>query len=212
MLAPPPGAAIGGYWRPHTPDVPEGLEGPIEEAVVEELEEVSMKETEYLNKTHSLTTTIATDGHSVRPPSISHCDSSSPSSNNVCADTDVAASTSDSSSSIGSRVLMPNKPSKPQRILQTCDLNKMRGEKKRQGSTAVTRRSKDKDARNRERKSAKATDRAMQKEEEVSTQITGASKGGNVPSMLRPRGGQVARTPRPRGWEKSERPSIPGTL
>ena len=82
-----------GITGAHTPDVPESLEGVIEEAVVEE-PEVSMKETEYLkadNKTYSLRTTIATDGHSVGPPSISHCDPLSPSSNEDCADTDVAA-------------------------------------------------------------------------------------------------------------------------
>ena len=93
LLAPPPSAAIGNYRSPHTPDVPEGLEGPIEAAIVEE-PEVSMKETEYLkadNKSYSLRTTIATDGHSVGPPSISHCDPLSPSSNEICADTDVAA-------------------------------------------------------------------------------------------------------------------------
>ena len=62
-------AAIGSYWSSPTPDVPEGLEGATEEAVVEEPEEVSIKETEYLkanNKTHPLTTTIVTDGHSVQ--------------------------------------------------------------------------------------------------------------------------------------------------
>ena len=56
LLAPLPSAAIGSSWSPHTPDVPEGLDGPIEEAVVKEPEEVSMKETEYLkadNKTYS---------------------------------------------------------------------------------------------------------------------------------------------------------------
>ena len=75
LLAPPSNAAIASYWSPHTPDVPEGFEGAIEDAVVEEPEEVSMKETEYLkadNKTYSLRTTIATDGHSVGPSSISH--------------------------------------------------------------------------------------------------------------------------------------------
>jgi len=87
------------YWSPNTPDVPEGLESAIEEAVVEEIEEVSMKETEYLkadDNTRSLITTIAIDGYSVEPSAISHCDPSSPSSNEVCADTDVAAKPSDS--------------------------------------------------------------------------------------------------------------------
>jgi len=58
-----------------------------------------MKETEYLkpdDSAHSLITTMATDGHSVGPSSISHCDPSSPSSNGVCVDTDVAAKPSDS--------------------------------------------------------------------------------------------------------------------
>ena len=56
MLAPPSIAAVASYWSPHTPDVPEGFEGATEDAVVEEPEEVSMKETEYLkadNKTCS---------------------------------------------------------------------------------------------------------------------------------------------------------------
>jgi len=92
LLAPLPSAAIGNYWSPHTPDVPEGLEGPIEEVVEEP--EVSMKGTEYLkadNKSYSLRTTIATDGHPVGPPSILHCDPPSPSSNEDCAGTDMAA-------------------------------------------------------------------------------------------------------------------------
>jgi len=75
LLAPPSSPAIANYWSPRTPDVPEGFEGAIEDEVVEEPEEVSMKETEYLkadNKTCSLTTTIATDGHSVGPSPISH--------------------------------------------------------------------------------------------------------------------------------------------
>ena len=70
LLAPPSSAAIASYWSPHTPDIPEGFEGAIEDAVVEEPEEVSRKETEYLkadNKACSLTTTIATDDHSVGP-------------------------------------------------------------------------------------------------------------------------------------------------
>jgi len=55
LLALPPSAAIDSYWSPHTPDVPGVFEGTIEEAVVEEPEEVLMKETEYLkadNNTH----------------------------------------------------------------------------------------------------------------------------------------------------------------
>jgi len=73
LLAPLPSATIGSSWSPHTLLVPEGLEGVIEEAVVEEPEEVSMKETEYLqsdNQTHSLITTIATDGHSGPHPGL----------------------------------------------------------------------------------------------------------------------------------------------
>jgi len=55
---------------------------------------------------------------------------------------------------------VPNKPSKPQLRLQTWGMDKIREEKKRQYSTAVRRRgSKDKDARNRERKATKATER-----------------------------------------------------
>jgi len=186
-----------------------------------------MKETEYLkadNKTCSLTTTIATDGHSAGPSSMSHCGPSSPSSNEVCADTDVAANISDPSSSIGSRVLVPNEPSKPQLRLQTWALDKMREEKKRQDSTAVRRRgSKDKDARNRELKATKATERAIQIGADVFTQTTGAIKGGNVRPMLQPRDDEATRTPRPLrleigsnstpgGREKCERPSIPSTL
>ena len=226
LLAPPSSAAFGSYWSPHTPVVPEGLEGAIEDVVGEEPEEVSMKETEYVkadHKTRSFTTTIATDGHSAGPSSTSHCDPSSP-SDEVYADTDVAVSTSDSSSSIGSRVLVPNKPYKPQLRLQTWGLDKMREEKKRQGPTAVRRQgSKDKDARNRERKATKATERTIRREAEMSTQTTGATKGGSVPPMLKPIGDQVAWTPRPPqlvigsnstpgGQEKSERPSIPATL
>ena len=98
---------------------------------------------------------------------------------------DAVASTSDSSSAIGSRDLVPNKPPKSQRRFQTWGLDKMWEEQKRQDSTAVRRRgSKDRDARNRERKATKATERTMQKEAEASTQITGATKGGGVPSML----------------------------
>ena len=60
----------------------------------------------------------------------------------------------------------------------------MREERKRQDSTTVRRRgNKDKKARNRERKATKATERTMKKEAEVSTQTTGATKGGNVPPM-----------------------------
>jgi len=143
LLAPPSSTVIVSYWSPHTPDNPESFEGAIEDAVVEEPEEASIKGTEYLkadNKTCSLTTTIANDGHSVGPSSISHWDPSSSSSNEVCADTDVAASTSDPSPSIGSRVLVPNKPSKPQLKLQTWGLDKILEEKKREDSTAVRRR------------------------------------------------------------------------
>jgi len=89
--------------------------------------------------------------------------------------------------------------------------------------------SKDKDARNREHKATKATkttkatEKKMQKEAEVSTQTTGATKGGNIPPMLKPKGDQVGRTPRPPRLaigsnctpgrrEKSEQPPIPATL
>ena len=93
---------------------------------------------------------------------------------------------------------MPNKPSKPLLRLNTCGLDKIREEKTRQGSTAVRRRgSKDKDARNRELKATKATERTMQGEADVFTQTTGATKGRNVLPMLKPRDDEATRTPRP---------------
>ena len=83
---------------------------------------------------------------------------------------------------------MLNKPPKPQLRLQTWGLDKTRGEKRRQDATVIrSRGSTDKDARNRERQATKATERTMQKEVEVSTQTSGATKGGSVPSTLKPR-------------------------
>ena len=108
----------------------------------------------------------------------------------------MAASTSDPSSSIGSRVLVPNKPSKPQVRLQTWGLDKIREEKKRQDSTAVRRRgSEDRDARNRELNATNATERTMQRESDVPTQTTGAMEGGNVRPVLKPRDDEATRTP-----------------
>jgi len=82
------------------------------------------------------------------------------------------------------------------------------GRRKRQCSTAVSRRgSEDEDARNRERKATKATERTMKKEAEVSTETTGVTKGGDVPSMLKPRGDQVAQTHDLRGSQSA--PTVP---
>ena len=170
LLAPPPTAAVGSYWSPHTPD--EGLERAIEEA-------------------HSGTVlTAATDGHSAGPSSTSHRDSSPHSST----EDDPDVTTSDSSARTGNAGPIPTKSSKPQLKLQTWDLERMREEKKRQETTAVRRQgSRDKDARNRERK---GRERTRQKEAEMTALVTEATKGETAPlRLLKPGSGPVARPP-----------------
>lgn len=197
LLAVPPSAAIGSYWSPHTPDLPEGLGRAIDEAVVKEPEDIPVKEAEFLKayyKAHSCTpTTDATDGHSVEPSSTLPRDTSPHSSNDAM--TDVDLTTSDSSSLFGNRGLVVTNPSKPQLKLQTWDLDKMRDEKKRQESAAARRqRSRDKDARNRERKGKGKT---VQKEAETIVQTTQVIKGRNIPPLLKPGGVLAAHFPRP---------------
>jgi hypothetical protein len=194
LLAVPPSAPIGSCWSPYTPDVPDGLERAIDEAVIKELDGIPVTDPEFLKvdyKTYAYTpTTDATDGHSAEPSSTSHRGPSPHSSNDAI--TDVDSTASDSSSPLGNRGLVLTKP---QLTLQTWDLDRMRGDKKRQEPTAVRRqRSKDKDARNRERKGRGKT---VQKEAETFAQTTAMTKGGNVPPMLKPGGVPVARPPQP---------------
>ncbi len=194
LLVVPPSAAIGSYWSPHTPDVPEGVGRAIDEPAVKEPGDIP---TEFLKadyKTHSHTpTTDATDGHSVEPSSTSPRDLSPHSSNDAITDYDLTAS--DSSSPFGNRGLVLTNPSKPRLKIQTWDLDKMRDDKKRQESTAVRRQgSKDKDARNRERKGRGKT---AQKEAGTIAQTTEVIKGMNVPLTLKPGGVPFARIPRP---------------
>ena len=213
FLAPPPSAAIGSYWSPHTPDTPESLESAMDKAVVEELVDISVKETEFLkvdNAPHSHTpTTDATDGHSVEPSSTSPHDPSPHSSSDVFTDSDSTAS--DSSSPLGNRGLVSSKLSKPQLTLQTWDLDKMREEKKRQESTADRRqRSREKDARNRK---GKGRGGIWQKEAETIVQTTEAIKGENIPPLPKPGGVPVARTPRiPQQGVGSEHSLLPAAL
>jgi hypothetical protein len=202
LLAPPPGATIGSYWSPHTPDIPEALKGAIEEALVEEPEEIPVKEAEGLVAGSKQFSGTAADGHA-GPPSLP------PSPDSVYPDSDMT--TSDSSS----------KPSKPQLTLQTWDLDKMREEKRRQESTAARRQgSREKDARNRERKEK---ERTVQKQPEMIVQTAEATKGGAVPRMLKPGGDLAARLSRPLpqaagsnnaydGRGKVERPPLPAAL
>lgn len=183
LLAVPPSAAVGSYWSPHTPDVPEGVRRVIGEAVVKEPEDLPVKEMGFLKadyKTHSYTpTTDATDGHSVEPSSASPRDFSPHSSNDAITDVDLTAS--DSSSRLRNGDLMVTNPSKPQLKIQTWDLDKMRDVKKREEPTAVrSQRSRDKDARNRERRGRGNT---VQKEAQSIAQ-----KGVNVPPTLKPGG------------------------
>lgn len=175
LLAPPPTAAVGSYWSPHTPD--EGLERVIEKA-------------------HSGTVALtpATGGHSAGPLSTSHHDTSPHSSNEEDADADADLTTSDSSSRSGNAGPIPSKSSKPQLTLQTWDLDRMREEKKRQEVTAVRRQgSRDKDAKNRERKGREGS---RQKEPEMTVIVTEAAKADTAPlRLLNPGSGPVARPP-----------------
>ena len=220
LLVVPPSAAIGSYWSPHTPDVPEGVGRAMDEAVVKEPGEISSEFLKVDYKTyHHTPTTDATDGHSVERASTSPRDLSPRSSNDAITYFDLTAS--DSSSPFGNRGLVPTNSSKPQLKIQTWDLDKMRDDKKRQETTAVRRQgSKDKDARNRERKGRGKT---VQKEAETVAQTTEGIKGVSVPQTLKPGGVPFARFTRspqqvvgssntPGGLGKSELALLPASL